>query len=425
MHSISRRAFLKTSAALAAVPAATSASAKSLVDANERIRVAILGCRSRGNVVAAAMLNTGRFDIVTLCDCDDAMIDVAMRKLENKLSRRPKLEKDFRRVLDDKQVDAVVVATPDHWHALMTLLALDAGKHVYVEKPASYDINEGKAMVAAQKRHPNLVVEVGTQHRSGQHFKDVRQFIASGGLGKVAFCRGWLSERRVVVNKVPDSEPPSSLDYEMWVGPAPMRPYNEQKVHYNWHYMKDYGTADMGNWGIHWLDSIRHMMNLDVPHAVCATGSKVVDDAKEWPDTVTALYEYPGLAVVWELRSWTKFPLHGKATGVELTGDKGTIVIDRSGWDFFPIDGQPVKHKGSLLVPSHVVNFADCIAGTASPAAPIEQGHKSAVLCHLSNISTLVGRRLVFDKATETIKDDPEANRYLTRPWRAPWQLPA
>jgi len=289
-----------------------------------------------------------------------------------------------------------------------------------------FNIDDGKAKVAAQKRHPELTVAMGTQQRSGRHFKDAKAFIDAGKLGKIAFARAWLSGGRHLVKAVPDSDPPASLDYNLWVGPATYRPYNEEKLHYNWHFMRDYGTNDAGNWGAHYLDIVRWFADLDLPRAVSGFGGKyVVNDEKEWFDTQTAMFRYPGLTVVWEMRHWTATGVNDRGTGAELRGDKGSIVIDRGGWTFYPKEGDPVKHGPSPLDEPHVANFADCIAGNAKPSAGIVDGHKTAVLCHLANISTLFSRQLEFDPASQTIKNDPQASALCGREYRSPWKLPA
>ncbi len=396
--------------------------------APERIRVAVIGCRNRGWQDALAFHESGRFEIVTLCDCDTAMLDEAMKRLDGKLPRRPAHEKDFRKVLDDKRVDAVIVATPDHWHALMTVMALDAGKHVYLEKPASHNIVDGKAIVAAQRRHPDRVVAIGTQQRSGRHFVEAREFIASGGIGKVGFGRAWFTTHRQVVDIIPDGSPPPTLDYDLWLGPAPRRPYNANRLHYNWHFFRDYGTGDAGNWGAHWLDIVRWYAGLDLPRSVSAVGGRyIVKDAKEFPDTQTAIFEFPGCTVLWELRYWTSYRVNGMASGAEIGGDGGTVVIDRGGWTFHPRESKaaPVKHGGSEMELAHVKNFADCITDGARPAAGALEGHRTATLCHMANLATFLNRRLAFDPATETFKDDAEANRLSGRDYRAPWKLPA
>ena len=277
MERINRRGFLASAATAAAISATSGARA-----ANDKINVGVIGCRNRGPKVGKTMQVSHDFEIVSVCDCDSKMMDHAVDELHRRADNELKREKDFRRVLDDKDIDAVIIATPDHWHALMTVMALDAGKHVYCEKPASFNIADGKDMVAAQHKHPKLAVQVGTQQRSGQHFKDAKAFIASGGLGKVAFARGSFITNRHVVPVIPNGTPPDHLDYDMWVGPAPMRPYNKELLHYNWHFLYDFGTGDMGNWGAHWIDVIRWLLDLDLPKSVSGYGGQyVVDDAKE------------------------------------------------------------------------------------------------------------------------------------------------
>jgi predicted dehydrogenase len=420
-HPVSRRSFLKTSATVAALSLARPGAA----GPNDRIRTAVIGCRNRGPQVATACLKSGQFEIATLCDCDSIMFDIAMKNLEDLLKKKPKFEKDFRRVLEDKDIDAVIVATPDHWHAAMTVLALDAGKHVYVEKPASYNVQDGKEMVAAQDKHANLAVLVGSQQRSGKHFAEARDFIKSGALGKIAFCRAWITHRRALVPVVPDSTPPASLDYDLWLGPAPLRPYNENRVHYNWRFFRDYGTGEMGNWAAHWLDIVRWCLDLDYPKSVTGYGGTYVDhDAKEWPDTQTVLYEYPDLTVLWELRLWTNFELQGADAGAEFDGDKGSVVISRNGWRFYPPDGRFQDHASSETEVRHATNFAEAIRGAAKPVAPMLEGHKTSVLCHMGNIAVTANRRLEFDAATQTFANDAEANTHLARTYRTPWSLP-
>ena len=421
MSTLSRRDFMKTAAALTAVSAAGARAQ----GANDRIRVGIIGCRNRGTQVAETMFATDQFDIVTVCDCDDAMLDHAQEELDGKAS--PKREKDFRRVLEDKEIDAVVVAAPDHWHALMTVMALAAGKHVYLEKPASFNIADGKAMLAAHAKHPDLVVQVGTQQRSGAHFQEAKDFIAAGGLGKVAFARATLVGDREVVPIVPDSEPPAGLDYDMWVGPAPMRPYNKELHHYNWHFLYDFGTGDMGNWGAHWLDVLRWLLGLDLPHSVSGYGGQyVVHDAKQWPDTQTVMYHYPETTLVWEQRHWSRFaPGGGEGNCCEISGDNGSILIDRGGWRFFKRakNAKPEIHPASELERAHVMSFASAVRGLGTPSAPLVEGCKSAILCHLGNIATRLNRSVRFAPDTASIEDDNEAAALAARPYRAPWRI--
>jgi predicted dehydrogenase len=212
------------------------------------------------------------------------------------------------------------------------------------------------------------------------------------------------------------------MDYEMWVGPAPFQPYNPEKVHYNWHWQREYGTGEMGNWGAHWLDVCRWFAGVDYPNAASGQGGQfLVDDIKEWPDTQTVVYEFPKLTMLWEQRIWTGYGINGKRSGSEVGGDKGSIVIDRGGWTFYPKDGDPVEHHGSELNVAHAVSFAEAIRGDGPSTAPIEEGYKSAVLCHLGNIVATVGRRVEFDATSQRIVNDEEASALEDRAYRAPW----
>ena len=419
---ISRRRFFVTSAALAA---AASGAGKAYA-ANETINVAIIGCRNRGPQVGNTMQKAGGFRIVAACDCDRRMLSEGVRKLKGIGDEVPAGVTDFRKLLENPDVDAVVVAAPDHWHACMTVMALDAGKHVYCEKPAAFNIQDGKAMVAAQAKHPELAVQVGTQQRSGAHFQEARQYIAEGNLGTVAFCRGTFCTHRGEVAIVPNGEPPAHLDYDMWCGPAPMRPYNEELLHYNWHFLYDYGTGDMGNWGAHWLDAMRFMVGLDLPISASGYGHDIVPDAKEWPDTQTVMYQFPTCTMVWEQRHWSEFgPGGGAKNCCEIVGDKGAILIDRGGWTTFDREDKykPDRHRSSDLDVPHAESFAKAIREGGKPNTPIEEGHKSAILCHLGNITARLGRSVAFDPATQTITGDDEASAMAQRSYRAPWSL--
>jgi len=417
MITTSRRRFLS-----AAAFAAASIAAPGVLGANERIRVGVIGCRNRGHKVAAAMSQSDRFEIAALCDCDQTMYGVARRELGDGLRGPAEYVEDFRRLLDDSRIDAVAIATPDHWHAAMTILALGAGKHVYVEKPASYNLGDGKRMVQAHARHPKQVCVVGTQQRSGRHFQDARAFVRGGGLGKIAFARAWILHDRGLLPAVPNSDPPDSLNYDLWVGPAPMHPYNRNRCHYNWHWVRDYGTGEMGNWGAHWIDIARWFLGLTWPERVAGAGGQFVqDDIKEWPDTQTVLYHFPETSLLWEQRLWTEHGVHNRRNGAEFAGEKGSLIIDRGGWTFYPKDGRPERHGASELTVAHAANFADAIRGTAQPHAGLEEGHISAALCHLGNIAGVLGREIRFDPKAYAFLNDAEADRWRDRPYRSPW----
>ncbi len=419
MRNLTRRSFLKTGMAAAAAGIA----APRALGANERIRMGVIGGRNRGHQVATDMARNRNFEIATVCDCDTAMAESAVAEIlkGSNQDEKPKLEQDFRRVLEDRDIDAVIIAAPDHWHAHMQHLALDAGKHVYVEKPASFNIAESVAMTRKAKAHPELTVMVGTQQRSGRHFKDAKAFVEEGRLGKIGFCRTWITQNRPVLPIVPDTDPPQTMDYEMWVGPAPYQPYNEYACHYWWHFQKEYGTGEIGNWGAHWIDIARWYLNLGLPNAVSGQGHKIVQDAKETPDTQTVIYEFPELTVLWEQRIWTEYRISGESSGLELCGDKGALMLTRGGWTFYPAGGKPEKHDGSDLMGPHVHNFAEVIQGRAECNAPMEEGARTASMCHLGNLVARLNRRLEFDAATQSFPKDPEANELRGRAYRAPW----
>jgi predicted dehydrogenase len=319
-------------------------------------------------------------------------------------------------------VDALVVATPDHWHALATVWACQAGKHVYVEKPASHNLVEGRRMVEAARKY-DRVVQLGTQRRSGAHFQSAAEFIRAGKLGKVPFAQAWIAGARKSIGHEDDADPPAGGDYGLWLGPAPERPFNPNRFHYKWHWNWDYGTGELGNNGIHGLDVLRWLCGLDAPRRVTAGGGKLFyDDDQQTPDTMVVTFDFPGTTLVWEHRVWSKTGMEGDPFGVRIYGEKGTLVFDKDGWHV--ADGVEASDKAADLEPPHLRNFLDCVKDKKRPNADIEEGHKSTRLCHLGNIAYRVGRVLHFDEATETLKDDAEANALLGRTYRKPFTLP-
>jgi predicted dehydrogenase len=334
----------------------------------------------------------------------------------------PKFEKDVRRVLDDPSITALVIAAPDHWHALATVWACQAGKHVYVEKPVSHNLVEGRRMVEAARRHKR-VVQVGTQRRSGAHFQSAAEFVRSGKLGKVPFARAWIGGARPSIGHKADGPVPKGVDYDLWTGPATLRPFNPNRFHYEWHWHWDYGTGELGNNGIHGLDVLRWVLGLDAPVRVTSGGGRhFYDDDRQSPDTQIATFDFPDTTMVWEHRIWAPKPTQGEAFGMTLYGEKGTLVFDRKGWHVE--DGAEASDKAQEVDRAHLQNFLDCVRSSNRPNADIEDGHKSTQLCHLGNIAFRLGRALTFDGATETIKDDAEANKLLGRSYRAPFVLP-
>jgi predicted dehydrogenase len=421
MSALDRRRFLQSSASsLAALPALTAAGAAARP--NEKITLAIMGVRSRGRDLTRGFAGFEDVEIAYVIDPDENVVAPALKEAEKRQKRTPRVEKDVRKVLDDKSVTALAVAAPDHWHALATVWACQAGKHVYCEKPASHNLVEGRRMVEAARKYER-VVQLGTQRRSGAHFQSAAEFVRSGKLGKVPFARTWIAGNRKSIGHLPDGPVPAGVDYNLWLGAAPERPFNPNRFHYNWHWNWDYGTGELGNNGIHALDVARWILGLDAPQRITAGGGKYFyDDDQITPDTMVVTYDFPGTCLIWEHRIWAKTGLEGESFGIVLYGEKGTLHFDKKGWHVS--DGVEAADQTSEIERPHLRNFLDCLRSGKRPNADIEEGHKSTRLCHLGNVAFRVGRTLRFDASTETIPGDDEANRLLSRTYRKPFVMP-
>jgi predicted dehydrogenase len=411
MSSPHRRDFLAASTASLAALSYAGAADKP----NEKIILAVAGVHGRGKGLLQGFSGFEDAEIAYVCDPDSNVIPGALEELKKRQSKEPRVEKDFRRALEDKAVTALVIAAPDHWHAPATVWACQAGKHVYVEKPASHNLREGRLMVRAARKY-DRVVQMGTQRRSGAHFQSAAEFIRAGKLGKVPFARTWIAGARPSIGKQQDGPVPAGVDYDLWLGPAADRPFNPNRFHYNWHWNWDYGTGELGNNGVHALDVVRMVLGLDAPERVSAGGGKYFyDDDQQTPDTMVVSFDFPGTCVTWEHRIWSK--TGGNEDGwVTLYGEKGTLVFDRKGWHV--IDGVEASDKAAEIERPHLRNFLDCVKSGKRPNADIEEGHKTTRLCHLGNIAYRVGRALRFDAGAEEIVDDEEANRLLGRSYR-------
>jgi predicted dehydrogenase len=435
MTTVNRRTFLKASAA--SVAGLSARSYTRAADApNGKVALAILGIGStvpgsvggRGRQLIPPFAGFKDVDIPYLCDVDESFLPIGQKLLAARQRPEARVEKDLRRILEDKNVDAIVVAMPDHWHALATIWACQAGKHVYVEKPASHNLIEGRRMVEAARKY-HRVVQLGTQSRSSASLARAAELVRSGKLGKIAAARAWIGGSRPNIGKPPDGPVPAGVDYNLWLGPAPDRPFNTNRFHYRWHWFWDYGTGELGNNGIHALDRLRWILDLDAPTRVVAAGGKFFyDDDQETPDTMTVAFEFPTCSVTWEHRVWSK----GTGNGAEVYGEHGTLVLNRQGWrvekGIEAVDKGDDRERG-IEGGIHQRNFIDCIKSSSGstvtrPKADIEEGHKSTRLSHLGNISFRTGRAVRFDAKTETCLDDAEANRLLGRSYRAPFVVP-
>ncbi len=425
MSRIDRRMFMGAAGVLATTPTFATAGRA----ANDRVRVGVVGLRSRGTEVAREFARNKGAEVVAVCDIDDANFGKAVEGVEKDGGKAPRTEKDFRRLLDDKEIDVIVNATPDHWHALIAVLACQAGKDVYTEKPASHNVVEGRRMVQAARKY-NRVVQLGTQRRSMDHVKEAIALINAGTLGKVGMARAWIHQQRKPIGHGVVGPVPKGVDYAMWQGPALDRPFMANHFHYNWHWFWNWGTGELGNNGIHGLDVARWGLGVDAPKTVSSSGGKFVfDDDQEVPDTQIVTYEFPDSCLVWEHRMWSKHGIDGLTFGIAFYGNKGTLVIDEKGWRVEDPDGgkpeKPLSGKAANGVASHVQNFLDCVRSREKPNADIETGHLSTRLCHLGNIAYRTGRKLTFDASREAFVDAPEADKLLSREYSSRFEMPS
>jgi len=406
-----------------------------VMGANEKVTLALIGGRNQGRGVALRAIQAGA-EIKTFCDLDPAILEKTGADIAAAQGKKPGFEKEFRRVLDDKEIDAVVIAVPDHWHARIAILACQAGKDVYCEKPLTQSIRDGQLVRDAARKH-NRVFQVGTQRRSSEHFRRAVEYVAAGKLGKVCEMKAWIHQVRGPLPPQPGTPPPG-VDYDAWLGPAPKRAFDANRFHYNWRFFWDYGNSELGNQGIHVLDvamwAIQKMKGVErsLPGRVSAMGGiHWLQDAKEVPDTQIVNYHYPDLLLSFELRSFAhdhelhQGALRGQPTDfyTAFYGTEGTLLITQNVSRVFFKDGSPGPvEKG--VAETHERNFLECVKSRQRPNSDVEIGRLSTTMCHLGNISYLLGRDVRFDSKTETFPGDGEANRLLSRAHRAPYELP-
>jgi predicted dehydrogenase len=434
MNSISRRHFLQRSAPLAlAAPLVGGliiAPGGHAASANEKIRVGLIGCGGMGKGDLATFFLHPDTDCAVVCDVDDRQIAEAVKLVQEKRGHRPDTVKDFRRVLDRRDVDVVLVATPDHWHALPTVMACQANKDVYVEKPLATTIAEGRAMLEAARRH-NRIVQMGAQRRSCPTYAQAVEMVQSGKLGKVGLVRAWAYLDWIKpIGSPPDGAPPAGVDYAMWLGPAPLRPFNPNRFHFNFRWFWDYAGGLMTDWGVHLIQVLLWAMGPEPPKAVMSSGGKyVLQDNSETPDTQITVYEFPSYTLEWEHKVGVGLGLNNRPWGMSFTGTEGTLVINDSGWE---VISEPSKDSlasrkfpgGADPRPAHVRNFLDCVKSRQQPVENLAVGHHISTVAHLGNLALRSGHRLVWDSAREQIVGDAQANRMVVPHYRKPWKLP-
>jgi len=391
---------------------------------NERARHAVIGCGGQGRAHGHAFANQPHCAVVAVCDVDPARRAEALKDLPSPESVAQ--HEDYRRIIEDPSIDTVSIATPDHWHTPIALAALQAGKHVYVEKPCCHTLREGALLVEAARQSKGCV-QHGTQSRGGQGIRDAIQFLREGRLGRVRMAKAINHQYRAPIGRAPDESPPPGVNYDLWLGPAPQRPFSRNRWHYNWHWHWDYGTGDLGNDGIHQVDVARWGLGVEWPRVVTASGGQLFyNDDHETPDTQVVTFEYSDCFLMYEMRLWTNYPLEGHDNGVIFYGDKGILEIGRHGCEVTWIGQEKKKIGGGADLGEHVRNFLECArtGDTERLYAPIHEGYLSAALCHLGNITTRVAARLEYDPLTQTFKNHPGADRLVSKAYRQGYELP-
>ncbi len=445
---MNRREFIGAGAAGLALTAGNSWGATALPDQKVR-RVALIGCGWYGKSDLFRLIQVSPVEVVALCDVDGKMLDEAvdMVAARQRSKKRPRAYRDYRNLLEREELDLVLVQTPDHWHALPMIEACQRGLDVYVQKPLGIDIVEGEAMLAAARKY-GRVVQVGMQRRSTPHLIEARNdIIKSGKLGKIAHVEIYCYYHMRARQNPPNTAPPAYLDYEMWTGPAPLRPYNKLVHPRSWRAFMEYSNGIVGDMCVHMLDMVRWMLDLGWPLRVSSQGGILVQkEAKaNTTDTQSAMFDFGDLKVVWQHRSWGDPPDPKYPWGATIYGEKGTLKASVNSFDFIPRgDGKAVHRDVTYeldqypedrtekdlerhvapAVRGHMMDFLHCIDNRGRPVSDIEEGHISTTSCILANLAMATGRTLVWDPAAGRIVGDPEANRLLARPYRAPWEHP-
>ena len=424
---------------------ASSSLAAAALGANDRIRVGLIGCGGRGRSNLELFQTDPSCRIVAICDVDQGRAE----ETRASLSPPPDTYSDFRRLLERKDIDAVIVATPDHWHAIPALQAMRAGKDVYLEKPIGHTVEEG-AVLIAEAEHSGRLLEVGLQQRSGTLFAEAARVIREGALGKISLvhCLNVWNQsesgnldytilrpahsRSHGLGHPPDSDPPPGVDYDFWLGPAPKRRFNPNRFHWNYLYFWDYSGGMVITWGVHMLDSVRQLLGLGWPTAVSASGGRyVLDDMRETPDTLVAAFDYPNLTVTCSVQHANAFSWGNPRIdhGIQILGTRGTMLLTREGYRVLPEgDNTNVIQSATGLDAgdgAHQRRFLEAVRSRKPPACGIREGHISTASLQLANIAYRTGRKIFWSDARQEITDDPEASRYLRKEYRKPWSLTA
>ena len=421
------------------------AQAASRISKNEKINIAVVGCNGMGWANTNSLLKMQDVDLVAICDVDKNVIAKRLTDYAALRKNKPATYTDYRELLKDKDIDAVVIGTPDHWHCKMMVDSVQAGKHVYVEKPVANSIEECNLMVAAQEK-TKKIVQAGQWQRSGPHYRKAIEIVRSGALGKIRLVKVWAYQGWMKPVPVkPDSTPPEGVDYNMWLGPAPKRPFNENRFHFNFRWFWDYAGGLMTDWGVHEIDIALYAMEASAPQTVTAGGGKLAypDDASETPDTLQAMFQYENFNMLWEHATGIDNGNYGRREGIAFIGNNGTLVVDRGGYEVITeheADGyaksgrtkmQPIeaykKPQELNYLDLHTVNFIEAIRKNDQSHlnTPIKSGSVAAINAQMGNIAYRTGTKVYWDAAQGKFKDNNEANKYLSAEYHNGYKMPA
>ncbi len=408
---------------------------KAGVSANDKIGIALIGCNGMGQYNLNDHLRIPEVECIAMCDVDENVLNTRAKEISGITGKMPLLYNDYRKVIDNKDIDVVIVATPDHWHCLPTVHACEAGKDVYVEKPLANSIAEIQVMLKAARKY-NRVVQVGQQQRSGQHWQDCVALVKSGKLGTIRKIKTWgYFDYGKGGPKVADIETPAGIDYDMWLGPSPKHTFNKNRFHGSWRFFWEQGGGLLTDWGVHLLDIPLWAMDVTIPKSVMASGGIYAypNNFIETPDTLNVLYDFGNFTLEWDHAGGISKGLYGRSYGVAFIGNNGTLVVNREGWEVIAeeADGKP-KTELIIFQPAdkqdhfkHVQNFMECVTSRKRPVCDVEFGHNAAFIAHAGNIAYRTGNKLQWDNSKNQFLNDVQANALIKPTYRSPWKFPA
>lgn len=424
MAATTRRFFMGNGAALLASLPTTSLLARNSTNrASNSVSIGVMGVNGRGEALAAGFAKQPGVRVAAICDVDSRALTSCSQTIVDGGQAKPAEFVDIRKMLEDKSLDAIAIAAPNHWHAPAAILACKAGKHVYVEKPLSHTPHEGEVAILAARKY-DRVVQMGTQRRSWPAIREGMERLRAGDLGRVLYSRGWYNNRRGSIGKGMETPQPNWLDYELWQGPAPETAFHTNYLHYNWHWFWKWGNGELGNNGIHALDLCRWGLGVEFPSRVVSGGGKYRwEDDQETPDTHTVTFDFGDKAIHWESLSWSALGFEHSLFGASFHGEKGTLVVTDSGYVIFDLQNkQKEKREGEDGDGVHLADFLTAIREGRQPHADVAEAHKSTLLCHLGNIAFRTQSVLTLDNANGHIQNNAAAAALWTKEYRAGWE---